>query len=52
MLFRSKALKAQLQASKLKAEELLAAFDKSVYKPEVIARRNMFKRARDKYNER
>ena len=46
----TKALKAQLQASKLKAEELLAAFDKSVYTPEVIARRNMFKRARDKYN--
>jgi len=48
----SKALKEQLQASKLKAEELLAAFDKSVYTTEVIARRNMFKRARDKYNER
>ena len=48
----SKALKAQLQASKLKAEELLAAFDKSVYTPEAMARRNMFKRARDKYNER
>ena len=48
----SKALKAQLQASKLKSEELLAAFDKSVYTPEAMARRNMFKRARDKYNER
>ena len=48
----SKALKAQLQASKLKAEELLAAFDKSVYTPQAMARRNMFKRARDKYNER
>ena len=48
----SKALKAQLQASKLKAEELLAAFDKSVYTPEAMARRNMFKRAKDKYNER
>ena len=48
----SKALKAQLEASKLKAEELLAAFDKSVYTPEAIARRNMFKRAKDKYNER
>ena len=47
----SKALKAQLQASKLKAEELLAAFDKSVYTPEVIARRNTFNRARDKYND-
>ena len=30
---------------------MLAAFDKSVYKPESIARRNMFKRARDKYND-
>ena len=47
----SKALKAQLQASKLKAEELLAAFEKSVYTPEAIARRNMFKRAKDKYND-
>jgi len=47
----SKALKAQLQASKLKAEELLAAFDKSVYTPQAMARRNMFKRARDKYND-
>ena len=46
----SKSLKAQLQASKLKAEVLLAAFEESVYKPRVIARRNMFKRARDKYN--
>ena len=46
----SKALKAQLQASKLKAEELLAAFYKSVYTPEAMARRNMFKRAKDKYN--
>ena len=48
----SKALKAQLEASKLKAEELLAAFDKSVYTPQAMARRNMFKRAKDKYNER
>ena len=46
----AKALKAQLQASKLKAVELLAAFDKSVYTPQAMARRNMFKRARDKYN--
>jgi len=30
---------------------MLAALDKSVYKPEAIARRNMFKRARDKYND-
>ena len=48
----AKALKAQLQASELKAEELLAAFAKSVYTLEAMARRNMFKRARDKYNER
>jgi len=47
----SKALKAQLQANKLKTEELIAAFDKSVYTPEAMARRNMFKRARDKYND-
>ena len=48
----AKALKAQLQASELKAEELLAAFDESVYTPEAITRHNIFKRARDKYNER
>jgi len=46
----SKALKAQLEASRIAYDDLLAAFDKSVYKPEVIARRNMFKRAKDKYN--
>ena len=46
----TKALKAQLQASKLKAEELLAAFDKSVYTPEVIARRDLFEKTRDKNN--
>ena len=48
----SKSLKAQLEASRIAYDNLLAAFDKSVYKPEAIARRNMFKRARDKYNER
>jgi len=48
----TKALKAQLEASRIAYDDLLAAFDKSVYTPEVIARRNMFKRARDKYNER
>jgi len=48
----SKALKAQLEASRIAYDDLLAAFDESVYTPEVIARRNMFKRARDKYNER
>jgi len=46
----SKALKAQLEASSIAYDNLLAAFDKSVYTPEAIARRNMFKRARDKYN--
>ena len=46
----SKSLKAQLEASRIAYDDLLAAFDKSVYKPEVIARRNMFKRARDKHN--
>ena len=46
----SKALKAQLEASRIAYDDLLAAFDKSVYTPEAIARRNMFKRARDKYN--
>ena len=46
----SKALKAQLEASCIAYDELLAAFYKSVYTPEAMARRNMFKRARDKYN--
>jgi hypothetical protein len=46
----TKALKAQLEASRIAYDDLLAAFDKSVYTPEVIARRNIFKRARDKYN--
>ena len=46
----AKALKAQLQASRTAYDELLAAFDKSVYLPQAIGRRNMFKRARDKYN--
>jgi len=46
----AKALKLQLEANKLKTEELIAAFDKSVYTPEAMARRNMFKRARDKHN--
>ena len=48
----AKALKAQLEASRTAYDDLLAAFDKSVYTPEAMARRNMFKRARDKYNER
>ena len=46
----AKALKSQIQANRLKAEEVLAAFDKSVYTTQAMARRNMFKRARDKYN--
>ena len=46
----TKALKAQLEASRIAYDNLLAAFDKSVYTPEAMARRNMFKRARDKYN--
>ena len=47
----SQALKAKLEANKLAAEELMAAFDKSVYLPQAIGRRNMFKRAREKYND-
>ena len=46
----TKALKAQLEASRIAYDNLLAAFDKSVYTPQAMARRNMFKRARDKYN--
>ena len=46
----TKALKAQLEASRIAYDNLLASFDKSVYTPEAMARRNMFKRARDKYN--
>jgi len=46
----AKALKLQLQASRIAYDDLLAAFDKSVYTPQAMARRNMFKRARDKYN--
>ena len=48
----TKALKAQLEASRIAYDNLLAAFDKSVYTPEAMARCNMFKRAKDKYNER
>ena len=46
----AKALKAQLQASRTAYDELLAAFDKSVYLPDPVGRRSIFKRARDKYN--
>ena len=41
----TKSLKAQLQASRTAYDELLAAFDKSVYTPQAMARRNMFKQA-------
>jgi len=44
----SKSLKAQLEASRTAYDDLLAAFDKSVYLPQAIGRRNMFKQARDK----
>ena len=47
----SKSLKAQLEASRIAYNELLSAFDKSVYLPQAIGRRNMFKRAREKYND-
>ena len=45
----SQALKAQLEANKLAAEEMLASFERSVYMPEATGRRSIFKRARDKY---
>ena len=41
----AKALKAQLEASRIAYDDLLAAFDKSVYTPQAMARRNMFKQA-------
>ena len=44
----SKSLKAQLQASRTAYDELLAAFDKSVYLPDPVGRRTIFKQARDK----
>ena len=44
----SKSLKAQLQASRKAYDELLAAFDKSVYLPDPVGRRTIFKQARDK----
>ena len=46
----TKALKAQLEASRIAYDDLLAAFDKSVYTPEVIARRDLFEKTRDKNN--
>jgi len=47
-----KALKAQLEASRTAYDELLAAFDKSVYLPDPVGRRSIFKQAREKNNER
>ena len=44
----SKSLKAQLQASRIAYDELLAAFDKSVYLPDPVGRRAIFKIARNK----
>ena len=44
----SKSLKAQLQASRKAYDELLAAFDKSVYLPDPVGRRTIFKQAREK----
>ena len=46
----SKSLKAQLQASRTDYDDLLAAFDKSVYLPDPVGRRTIFKIARDKNN--
>ena len=48
----SKSLKAQLDASRIAYDELLAAFDKSVYLPDPVGRRSIFKQAREKNNER
>ena len=43
-------IRKSVEASRIAYDDLLAAFDKSVYTPQAMARRNMFKRARDKYN--
>ena len=48
----TKSLKAQLQASRTAYDDLLAAFDKSVYLPDPVGRRSIFKQAREKNNER
>ena len=48
----SKALKAQLEASRIAYDDLLAAFQKSIYMPAVVDRRNLFEKTRDKNNER
>ena len=48
----SKALKAQLEASRIAYDDLLAAFEKSIYMPAVVDRRDLFEKTRDKNNER
>ena len=46
----SQALKAQLEASRIAYDDLLAAFEKSIYMPAVVDRRNLFEKTRDKNN--
>ena len=46
----SKALKAQLEASRIAYDDLLAAFEKSIYMPAVVDRRDLFEKTRDKNN--
>ena len=48
----SQALKAQLEANKIAAEEMLASFERSVYMPDATGRRSIFKRARERFNGR
>ena len=48
----SQALKAQLEASRIAYDDLLAAFEKSIYMPAVVDRRDLFEKTRDKNNER
>ena len=46
----AKALKAQLEASRIAYDDLLAAIEKSIYMPAVVDRRNLFEKTRDKNN--
>ena len=46
----TKSLKAQLQASRTAYDDLLAAFEKSIYMPAVVDRRSLFEKTRDRYN--
>ena len=46
----SMALKAQLEASRIAYDDLLAAFEKSIYMPAVVDRRDLFEKTRDKNN--